>query len=248
MALLPGWDAEPSIPRGVIDDENADLPHEPEGYFAKLRSHRHSGGGGAGDSHGPALSRGSAPLQHVPRSATMSAAAAAAAIGVKGMPQPPHHPAGVTRTCSMPYGSPGSHAAANAGGLLQPHKYQFTDWANELSSLGGGKHPQHHAKGGTHAEAQHSGDKHHGAAWWRALEAGQLNELPESEAAAAGARGKHGGGQAAEHGRAGAHVSSFVPQFTNKQQLDFGSVGSGAGGGGASSGGDTGVIAAGDGI
>ncbi|KAG2442619.1 hypothetical protein HXX76_002704 [Chlamydomonas incerta] len=232
MALLPGWDADPVIPRGVIDDENADVPQAPEGYFARLRSHRTSGGGGggAGDSHGAPLSRVSAPV-HVARSATMSAAAAAAAIGAKGMPH-------VSRTSSMPYGSPGAQAAANSGGLLHPHKYQFTDWANELATLGGGKHAPA-AHGGAHApaEAHHSGDKHTGAAWWRALETGSLNELPESESTA---RAKPGaaGGRAEEHGRAGAHASSFVPQFTNKQQLDFGAVGGGAGAGGGANAGE----------
>ncbi|PNW85299.1 hypothetical protein CHLRE_03g179941v5 [Chlamydomonas reinhardtii] len=216
MALLPGWDSDAVIPRGVIDDEKADLPQEPKGYFARLSSHRTSGGGGAGagDAHGPSLSRASAPV-HVARSATMSAAAAAAAIGTKGMPPP------MSRTSSMPYGSPGSHAAASAG-LLQPHKYQVTDWASELATLGGGKHPP--AKGGAPAEPHQGGGKHHAGAWWRALEIGQLNERPELEPAGGG---KHGA--AGEHA-AGAHASSFMPQLLpNKQKLDFGAGGGGAG-------------------
>lgn len=59
---------------------------------------------------------------------------------------------------------------------------------------------------------------------WRALEIGQLNERPELEPAGGG---KHGA--AGEHA-AGAHASSFMPQLLpNKQKLDFGAGGGGAG-------------------
>ncbi|KAG2499964.1 hypothetical protein HYH03_002249 [Edaphochlamys debaryana] len=201
-SLMPGWDTAPGVPQAMRDD--FDKPQE-EGYFARLRSHRASGGGGPFEAAGTqSLSRNSAPLHDLgsgtglPHAVTMprqigagGGAGGAAKLGTASsmprpgaMASPPHH-----------------------NNPLAPHKYHFTDWTEELSSL---RKPG--AKPGSlgHATELHHGspgphDKH-SAAWWRALEVGHLNEQPDTQA------------------EADRHTSSYVPQFKPSTKLDFGEV------------------------
>ncbi|GIL42804.1 hypothetical protein Vafri_179 [Volvox africanus] len=66
-SLVPGWDASIGVPRDLMPDSDIDKEPQPEGYFARLRSHRHSPGGPEGDAAASSLARVSAP-QYLPRS------------------------------------------------------------------------------------------------------------------------------------------------------------------------------------
>ncbi|KXZ56828.1 hypothetical protein GPECTOR_1g747 [Gonium pectorale] len=93
-----------------------------------------------------------------------------------------------------------------------PHKYTFTDWTEELTTLRSSLPHRSSSQGGHDDKHGSPGADKHGPAWWRALEVGHLNEQPDTEAAEQGA---------------GAHHSTFVPQVLpqQRQQLDFGDRG-----------------------
>ncbi|GIL73187.1 hypothetical protein Vretimale_4634 [Volvox reticuliferus] len=177
-SLVPGWDANTGVPRDLMPDSDIDKEPQPEGYFARLRSHRHTSGGPEDDAAASSLARVSAP-QYLSRSHPKQAAVQRSSTLTQPVRQ----------------------------GLGGPQKYQFTDWSEELSTLRKGSlgrsslnaHEEMHAHG-------HEG----GAAWWRALEVGQLNEHPD----------------AALNDTHGSQHSTFVPQFTQSKKLDFGDSGS----------------------
>ncbi|EFJ52105.1 hypothetical protein VOLCADRAFT_86925 [Volvox carteri f. nagariensis] len=95
-------------------------------------------------------------------------------------------------------------------GAAAPHKYQFTDWSEELTSLRKGGSHLGRSSLGAHEHAHETG-REEASAWWRALEVGQLNEHPDAVPSSA----THG----VQH-------ATFMPQFTQSKQLDFGDSGS----------------------
>ncbi|GFR41051.1 hypothetical protein Agub_g1694 [Astrephomene gubernaculifera] len=195
-SLVPGWDADFVVPRELQPDDN-DIDKEPEreGYFARLRSHRHTHGGDA-ERELSSLSRISAPAT------------------LRAQPFPPSPSATATATARK--GSPALRGTASPGSVQRRTTTQI-DWSEELSSLRKAVPrratqavPQHEE--GRALKASSSERPRHGATWWRDLEVGHLNERPDPQDAV-------DNGQSTVHRRL-----SYVPQFVSTHELDFGEM------------------------
>ncbi|PNH05865.1 hypothetical protein TSOC_007846 [Tetrabaena socialis] len=175
-SLVPGWDANHIDVPRGMGPDRDDDESNKEPQGYFSRLKSHRIGTGAG---------GAAPLD-VPAPSlgrtSLSRASASATMKSASMP----------RT--------GAHGADSQ------HKYKFTDWSEELTTLKGKeKHvPPKDVQGDQHGHEVGSLDRR-SADWWRALEVGHLNEHPTEDP---------------DDNRKLHAASSFVPQMPLLRKLE----------------------------